>query len=37
MMVYQAARYALFRKGFLASVGAPMRAFALLARGAGGA
>ncbi|HLY45075.1 MAG TPA: GMC family oxidoreductase N-terminal domain-containing protein [Stellaceae bacterium] len=26
-MVYQAARYALFRKGFLASVGAPMRAF----------
>ncbi|MBV9829647.1 MAG: GMC family oxidoreductase N-terminal domain-containing protein, partial [Alphaproteobacteria bacterium] len=27
MMVYQAARYAAFRKGFLASVGAPMRAF----------
>ncbi len=26
-MVYQATRYALFRKGFLASVGAPMRAF----------
>jgi choline dehydrogenase len=26
-MVYQAMRYALFRKGFLASVGAPMRAF----------
>lgn len=26
-MVYQAARYALFRKGFLASVGAPLRAF----------
>jgi choline dehydrogenase len=26
-MVFQAARYALFRKGFLASVGAPMRAF----------
>ena len=26
-MVYQALRYALFRKGFLASVGAPMRAF----------
>jgi choline dehydrogenase-like flavoprotein len=26
-MVRQAARYALFRKGFLASVGAPMRAF----------
>jgi len=26
-MVYQAFRYALFRKGFLASVGAPMRAF----------
>jgi choline dehydrogenase len=26
-MVHQAMRYALFRKGFLASVGAPMRAF----------
>jgi choline dehydrogenase len=26
-MVHQALRYALFRKGFLASVGAPMRAF----------
>jgi choline dehydrogenase len=26
-MVYQAMRYAMFRKGFLASVGAPMRAF----------
>jgi len=26
-LVYQATRYALFRKGFLASVGAPMRAF----------
>jgi choline dehydrogenase len=26
-MVYQAARYAFLRKGFLASVGAPMRAF----------
>jgi choline dehydrogenase-like flavoprotein len=26
-MVYQALRYAAFRKGFLASVGAPMRAF----------
>src|SRR5712671_4218449 len=26
-MAYQATRYALFRKGFLASVGAPMRAF----------
>jgi choline dehydrogenase len=26
-MAHQAARYALFRKGFLASVGAPMRAF----------
>jgi len=26
-LVYQAMRYALFRKGFLASVGAPMRAF----------
>src|SRR5437764_4934049 len=26
-MVYQATRYALFRKGFLASVGAPLRAF----------
>jgi choline dehydrogenase len=26
-MVHQAVRYALFRKGFLASVGAPMRAF----------